>query len=115
MSQNSKSHTDVQNGDSANQGNCRPVSILPVFSKVIKKITYNRILNHRTRNNLLFLKQIGFPVNHATDHAILNLVCDIKKFFEKGEFTLGIFVDLLKAFDTVKHDILLTKLHNYGI
>ena len=80
MSQNSKSHTDFQNGDSADQGNYRPVSFLPVFSKVIKKL----LIIEFSTIALLFPKQIGFRVNHATHHAILNLVNDIKKFFEKG-------------------------------
>ena len=46
---------------------------------------------------------------------MLNLGNDTIKSSEKGEFTLGILVDLSKAFDTVNHDILLTKLHNYVI
>ena len=48
-------------------------------------------------------------------HAILNLINDIMKSIEKDEFTLGIFVDLLKVFNSVNHDILSTKLHNYDV
>ena len=104
-----------KNGDSKNQGNYRPISILPEFSKVHERIIYNGILNHCTINNLLFLKKLGFRAKHSTHHAILNLVNDIAKSFEKCECILGIFVDLPKAFDAVNHDILLTKHHNYGI
>jgi len=45
----------------------------------------------------------------------LQLTRDITKSFEKGEFTLGVFIDLSKAFDTVDHEILLKKIESYGI
>ena len=72
------------------------MSILPVFSKVLERIMYNRVYNHLDSKGLLYEKQFGFHRNTSTEHAILQLL-------KKGEYTLGIFIHLSKAFDTVDH------------
>ena len=71
---------------------------------------YNRIYKHLKSNNLLSDKQFGFQLNNSTEHAILQLVNDISSSFERGEHTLGLFIDLSKAFDTVDHKILISRL-----
>ena len=64
---------------------------------------------------MLFDKQFGFQLNYSTKHAILQLVNDIFNSLERGEYTLGIFIDLSKTLDTVDHEILISKLEYYGI
>ena len=64
---------------------------------------------------MFFPKQFGFQVNNSTHYAILNLIDDILTSFKKDQFTLGVFIDLSRAFDTVNHNILLQKLELYGI
>lgn len=99
-----------KSGDLTVLSNYRPISVLPAFSKILERIMYNRIYNHLISINSLFDKQFGFQKNHSTEHAILQLVRNITKSFENGEFTLGVFIDLSKAFDTVNHNILLKKI-----
>ena len=87
----------------------------PVFSKVLERIMYNRVYNHLDSKGLLYEKQFGFQRNNSTEHAIFQLTRDITSSFERGEYTLGVFIDLSKAFDSVDHPILIKKLHYYGI
>ena len=70
---------------------------------------YNRLCKYLTENNLLYCKQFGFQKRLSPEHAILPLDEQINQTFEKNEFTLGIFVDLTKALNTVDHQTLLKK------
>ena len=76
---------------------------------------YNKVYNHLDFKDFLYEKQFGFQRNNSTEHAILQLTRYITGSFEKGEYTLGVFIDLSKAFDTVHHEILIKKLQYYGI
>ena len=95
-------------------GNYRPVSVLPCFSKILERIVYNRTYDFLSKNDVLYCKQYGFRTNHSTYMAVLDFVNEINKAFDNDMYTLGIFMDLSKAFDTINHDILLNKLYHYG-
>ena len=76
---------------------------------------YNRLYNHLSDNNALYRKQFGFQENQLTEHSIVRLVDKINCSFEKTVYTGGISIDLSKAFYTVDHKILITKLGNHGV
>ena len=68
-----------------------------------------------TEQKILNLKQFGFRKYFSTAHAIISLIDSIENAFDKNKFACGVFIDLKKAFYTVDHEILLTKLWHYGI
>ena len=92
-------------GDDKELGNYRPISVLPCFSKILERIMYNRLYNHLVKNKILYSKQFGFRKGHSTEHAIIHLIDQINNNFE-NEYTLGVFTDLSKAFDTVDKQFL---------
>ena len=102
-------------GEKTIMSNYRPISLLPALSKLLERIIYNRIYNHVIANKILFEKQFGFQKNMSTDYAVCELSNSLLKSFDEGKFTLGVFIDLSKAFDTVDHEILLSKLKHYKI
>ena len=76
---------------------------------------YDRLYKHLSNLKKLFPKQFGFQKGHSIDHALLHLLDQIYESFERNEYTVGVFIDLSKVFDTVGHSILLKKLEVYGI
>ena len=95
--------------------NYRPISVLTCFSKLLEKLMYKRLINHIEKNNILTQHQYGFRENRSTELAIIELVDRVTKAIDRGEYTIGIFLDLSKGFDTIDHKILIQKLDHYGI
>ena len=95
--------------------NCRPISLLSVYSKIFEKLIYTRVYSYLVKFDLIYAKQFGFRNNHSCNHAIISLTEHIKKLLDEGQVVCGVFVDLEKAFDTVHHDILCDKLNTYGL
>ena len=95
--------------------NYRPISTLPIFSKIFEKLIYCRIYDYLIAKNVLYEKQFGFRKNHSTSHAINYSLKHITDKIEQKKHVIGIFLDLSKAFDTICHSKLLIKLESYGI
>jgi hypothetical protein len=104
-----------KSGDPTSAANYRPISTLSVFNKVFEKILHSRLVNFFTLNNVLTDSQYGFRKKRNTTLAIFSLVQDLLKSFNKKKYTICLFLDLRKAFDTVDRVILLDKLSHYGI
>ena len=102
-------------GDQQDCNNYRPISLLSNISKIIEKLVHRQLYGLLEFNNFLYTNQFGFRNPHSTNHALITITEKIKKAIDDGKITCGVFLDLLKAFDTVDHEILLSILEHYGI
>ena len=87
----------------------RPVSLLPLVSKVIEKVIHNQTEIFLNKNKILYKYQSGFRKSFSTNSCLTLLTDKINKGFESGKYTGLILIDLQKAFDTIDHEILLKK------
>lgn len=102
-------------GDKNELQNYRPISILPLFSKVAERLIYKRVFSFIANRNVICEEQCGFQPGRSTQSALLRIKDSLLHNFEKKFYTVGIFLDFRKAFDSIKHDILIRKLQLYGI
>ena len=102
-------------GDREDVNNMRPVSLLPLPGKILEKVVHSSISTYLETNKILNVKQGGFRAGHSTLDTIASFTDDILIGMNAGEVTLATFIDLCKAFDTVNHIILLSKLKELGI
>ena len=101
--------------DKATFNNYRPISLLPVISKVIEKIMYNQLSAYLENSKLLSGSQYGFRPKHSTEYAATEVVDRIIAHMDINNIPINIYLDLSKAFDTIDHSVLIDKLQFYGI
>ena len=99
--------------DPTDKTNYRPVSILPLLSKVFEKVMYIQLYDYMEN----FLNQLlcGFRKTHSTQHALFRLIQSWPKELDESGFVGTILMDLSKAYDCLPHDLMVAKLEAYGI
>ena len=94
--------------------NYRPISLLPLVSKIIEKSIHFQIEDYLNRRKLIYMYQSGFRTNHSTDLCLAQLIDFVATGMDKQMDTSMILVDLQKAFDTLDHEVLLEKIKYFG-
>ena len=101
-------------GKKTDPKNYRPISLLPVISKILEKVIHDQAMDIVTKKNILYRFQSGFRKFHSTDSCLLYLQDKVSKEFDSGLLTGMILIDLQKAFDTIDHKILIEKMKCMG-
>ena len=99
--------------DPLDKENYRPVSILPLLSKVYEKLLYNRLSDYV--ENIFNVILCGFRKAHSTQHALFKLLQSWQKELDEKGMVATVLMDLSKAYDCIPHDLLIAKLNTYGI
>ena len=102
-------------GDEAVFSNYRPISLLPLISKVFEKVIFKQLYSYFKNEKIFNAGQYGFKSGHSTELAVLEIIDRITIDMDNGKISINIYLDLSKAFDTLDHSILIDKLKHYGI
>ena len=102
-------------GAESDLNNYRPISVLPIVSKIFEKIIYQQLYDYLNENKLMINYQFGFRSLYSTQTALLETTNNWSINTDNGLLNGVIFIDLKKAFDTIDHEIILRKLVNYGV
>nr|CAI5838983.1 unnamed protein product [Callosobruchus analis] len=105
----------LKKGDPNFPENYRPISIISIFAKIIEIILKNRLIKYLDKYSLIHKQQFGFRKGLSTLDALYGIIKSIIDGFEHKEISALTMVDLSKAFDCVSHELLLIKLHHYGV
>ena len=104
-----------KSGDSNSTANYRPISMLPFLSKMFEKLMCAGLDSYLKSDNILCTNQFGFRKIYNTSDAIIEFLDYVYSSLDKKQSTIAVYLDFSKAFDTVDHEILMSKLQHNGI
>ena len=100
-------------GSKNEKGNYRPISILPAISKIFERIMHTQVSNYF--KNIFSDFQCGFRKGYSAQTCLMLFEDLWRKAIDKGEQFAALMIDLSKAFDCISHELLIAKIHAYGL
>ena len=105
----------VTPGSKSDPGSYRPISVISTPAKLLESVVKRQIVNYFTDNELFTSAQSGYMKHHSTSTILHDLIDTWLDNMENGQTNIVSYLDLMKGFDTISHDLLLNKLEKYGI
>ena len=104
-----------KSGDSEDPANTRPVSLLPIVSKVCERSAHSQFTTFLNSNDIVHNLQSGNRKFHSTESALLHYTDELLKNMDDKKISVIVLLDMSKAFDSIRHDLMLCKLHKLGV
>ena len=90
--------------------------MIPVLGEILERVMYTRLMTFLSENNILTQFQSGFQPNHSTEDVLIRRMSeDWRQDVGQGKAIAAVFIDFSKAFDSIEHPLLLTKLQSIGV
>ena len=103
------------NGSRSDGNNYRPISVLPVLSKLLERHICDHLCDFLTSNGILYKLQSGFRKSFSTETALIRLIDELLHNLDKDNVTGLLMIEYQKAFDFIDHALLLQRLRATGI
>ena len=104
-----------KSGDPADVTNYRPISVLPILSKIAERHVHNALYSFLSENDLIYTRQSGFRPRHITETALIRVIDDLLFNLDNDCVSGMVLIDYRKAFDMIDHTLLLKKLEFMGL
>ncbi len=101
-------------GNTIDPTNFRPISVLPCLGKLLERLVHNQVYGYLTANGILSPNQAGFRKGYSMGTCLIEFLHHIYSNIDAGRVSGVLFLDFSKAFDTVEHDIMISKLRHLG-
>ena len=105
----------VKSGDADEPSNTRPISLLPIMSKILERAGHSQFVNFLEQNEKIANLQNGNRQLHSTETALLFLTDEILKNMDDKKVSVIVLLDMSKEFDSIRHDLMLSKLCSIGV
>ena len=105
----------LKSGDSEEPANTRPISLLPILSKVCERAAHSQLVNFLDSSNIIHQMQSGNRKFHSTETSLLYFTDELLNNMDHRKMSVIVLLDMSKAFDSIRHDLMLRKLRKVGL